>query len=198
MKNILLKQHWVFDMDGTLTVAVHDFEAIRKALDISPRVPILEALTAMPAAEAEAKRVILDEMERETATRSTPMPGAAELLESLHQRGVRMGILTRNNDVSAEITLAACGFDKYFHPDEILHRDSCSPKPEPDGIHYLLKRWGAPQDDAVMVGDYLFDLQAGKRAGVSTVYIDNSGQFEWEEFADVSVTDWHSLLPLPV
>ena len=25
-------RHWVFDMDGTLTVAVHDFAAIRVAL----------------------------------------------------------------------------------------------------------------------------------------------------------------------
>ena len=29
-------KHWVFDMDGTLTVAVHDFAAIREALDIPP------------------------------------------------------------------------------------------------------------------------------------------------------------------
>ena len=27
--------HWVFDMDGTLTIAVHDFAAIRVALDLS-------------------------------------------------------------------------------------------------------------------------------------------------------------------
>ena len=30
-------KHWVFDMDGTLTVAVHDFAAIRVALDIPAR-----------------------------------------------------------------------------------------------------------------------------------------------------------------
>ncbi len=30
-------KHWVFDMDGTLTVAVHDFAAIRVALAIPPR-----------------------------------------------------------------------------------------------------------------------------------------------------------------
>lgn len=28
------RRHWVFDMDGTLTVAVHDFAAIRRALEI--------------------------------------------------------------------------------------------------------------------------------------------------------------------
>ena len=27
-------RHWVFDMDGTLTVAVHDFPAIKRALGI--------------------------------------------------------------------------------------------------------------------------------------------------------------------
>ena len=34
-KNHLLKRkNWIFDLDGTLTIAVHDFNAIRKELGI--------------------------------------------------------------------------------------------------------------------------------------------------------------------
>ncbi|MEE9219805.1 MAG: HAD family hydrolase, partial [Acidobacteriota bacterium] len=32
MDSILGRTHWIFDLDGTLTTSVHDFEAIREAL----------------------------------------------------------------------------------------------------------------------------------------------------------------------
>ena len=34
-------QHWVFDMDGTLTVAVHDYKHIRRILEIPEYADIL-------------------------------------------------------------------------------------------------------------------------------------------------------------
>ena len=36
--------HWVFDMDGTLTVAAHDFDAIRRELGVPAGKPLLETL----------------------------------------------------------------------------------------------------------------------------------------------------------
>ena len=30
------RRHWIFDLDGTLTVAAHDFAAIRRTLGIPP------------------------------------------------------------------------------------------------------------------------------------------------------------------
>lgn len=197
MDAILGRRNWIFDMDGTLTVAVHDFEAIRKALGIGPRVPILEAIDRMPEPEATEKRIRLDELECELAERSTPMPGAGELLDALHQCGARLGILTRNNQASADTTLAACGFDHYFAKGDVLHRDSCAPKPEPDGVNRLLADWRAQPSDAVVVGDYLFDLQAGRRAGTATIYIDTSARFPWSEHADISVSHLADLLPIP-
>ena len=184
-------------MDGTLTVAAHDFEAIRSALGIGSKVPILEAIAAMPAEQAREKFLLLDEMERETASRSTPMPGAVELLDALYRRGARLGILTRNSRANAVTTLAACGFAHYFADDDILHRESCAPKPEPDGVELLLRQWNSEVEDTVMVGDYLFDLQAGKNAGTATIYIDCSARFEWSALADISVASFKSLLPLP-
>ncbi len=184
-------------MDGTLTVAAHDFEAIRRALGIDPEVPILEAIAAMPVEQAREKSLLLDEMEREIASRSTPMLGAAELLDALHRRGARLGILTRNNRASADTTLTACGFARYFADEDILHRESCAPKPQPDGIAHLLRQWNTWAGDTVMVGDYLFDLQAGKNAGTATIYIDSSGRFEWAALADISVSNLGALLPLP-
>ena len=39
-------------MDGTLTLAVHDFDAIRKTLGIAEGKPILEAIDEMPQQQA--------------------------------------------------------------------------------------------------------------------------------------------------
>ena len=44
------RRHWIFDMDGTLTVSAHDFEHMRRELGLPPDVPILEALHALPEA----------------------------------------------------------------------------------------------------------------------------------------------------
>jgi phosphoglycolate phosphatase-like HAD superfamily hydrolase len=38
-----------------------------------------------------------------------------------------------------------------------------------------------------MVGDYQYDLQAGRSAGALTVHVDTTRRFRWPELADVSV-----------
>lgn len=65
-------RHWVFDMDGTLTRAVHDFPAIRRALDIPEQDDILLHLAALPEAEAAAKHAWLLEHERALAEAARP------------------------------------------------------------------------------------------------------------------------------
>lgn len=79
-------RNWVFDMDGTLTVAVHDFAAIRVALDIPAEHDILTHLAALPAEEAAAKHAWLLEHETEAE------PGwAAEDCQRLGRDAERTG-----------------------------------------------------------------------------------------------------------
>ena len=47
--------------------------------------------------------------------------------------------------------------------------------------------WGATADETVMVGDYLFDMEAGRRAGVASVHMDVTEQYAWPEMTDVGV-----------
>ena len=69
-------RHWVFDMDGTLTLAVHDFEAIKRALEIPPSDDILQHLAALPVEVAAAKHAWLLEHERELAVAAQAASGA--------------------------------------------------------------------------------------------------------------------------
>lgn len=179
--------HWIFDLDGTLTVSAHDFDHIRRELGLGSETPILEALHAMPESEAAPLWESLNELEFYYAGKASVMQGASELLQKLHDGGRQMAILTRNTMPVVEQTLQACEIDHFFPLDHILDRDSCIPKPSPDGIKRLLEFWQADAEDTVMVGDYLYDLEAGKGAGVATVHLDTRGNVEWSEFTDIRV-----------
>ena len=179
-------KHWVFDMDGTLTVAVHDFKLIHRELSIPDDEDILTHLAGLPAAESAAKHAWLLEHERELALASTPAPGAVELILDLAERGVRLGILTRNAQELAQITLKAIGLDQCFAPDDVLGRDNAAHKPDPDGLFKLAKAWGVEPTQMVMVGDFRFDLECGRAAGSKTVLV-NVPENPWPGLAD-----WHA------
>ena len=194
ISTLMNRKHWVFDMDGTLTIAKHDFEAIRIALGLPAGVPIIEALDQLPTEKSEPLHIRLDEMELDVARISEPAEGAAALLEHLLEQGAQIGILTRNNLPNIEITLEAAGLLHYFREEDLLSRDCAAPKPAPDGIHKLLTGWSATADDAVMVGDYIHDLDAGINAGTATVYLDTSGEFQFKDSADVCVRQLSELI----
>jgi HAD superfamily hydrolase (TIGR01509 family) len=181
------RNHWIFDMDGTLTISAHDFEYMRRELGLPSNTPILEALNAMPDDQAAPLWESLNQMEYHFASQASIMHGALGLLERLYQRNVQLAILTRNTLPVVEQTLQACGIEHFFPREHIFDRDACAPKPAPDGINQLLRLWQAHPDDTVMVGDYLFDLQAGKEAGVTTIHLDASGEFPWPDVADICI-----------
>lgn len=186
--HILARRSWIFDLDGTLTLPVHDFAAIRTELGMADTDPdILGFLASLPAAAAAARHARLIEIEYELAARTAAAPGAGRLLDQLLRRGSQVGILTRNTREIALHTLAMIGLKQYFTPDAILGRDEAAPKPHPEGIAKLLDAWGSGPNDAVMVGDYLFDLQVGRAAGTATIHVDRSGVFRWPELADLAV-----------
>jgi HAD superfamily hydrolase (TIGR01509 family) len=185
-----LKQRdcWIFDMDGTLTLSIHDFERIKRDLGLPPGQPILEELAKLPPEVADPLYQQLEALELAIAHQSIAQDGAYELLSELRSRDYQIGILTRNSKNNADATLAACGLADFFDPEHILSRDCCAPKPSPAGILSLLKAWDAAPERSVMVGDYAFDLEAGRRAGSRTVYIDPTGKFVWQAQADVAIT----------
>ncbi len=185
--DVLDRKYWIFDLDGTLTVAVHDFDAIRRTLDLPPGKPILEQLSQLPAEIAALRRSRLDKIELELVARTRAQDGVPEALSALETRGATFGILTRNSRSNALSTLRVCGLAHYFDPRFVMGRDCVEPKPSGAGIRRLLDLWEATPEEAVMVGDYLFDLLAGRDAGTATVYIDPARTFEYGAWADVSV-----------
>ncbi|CAM3262725.1 HAD family hydrolase [Pseudomonas floridensis] len=180
-------RHWVFDMDGTLTIPVHDFPAIKRELGIAQDDDILGHLAALPAAESAAKHAWLLEHERELALGAQPADGAVELIRELAGRGYRLGILTRNARELAHITLQAIGLDDCFAVEDVLGRDEATPKPHPAGLLKLASAWDVEPKKMVMIGDYRHDLDCGRAAGAKTILV-NLPQNPWPELAD-----WHAV-----
>jgi HAD superfamily hydrolase (TIGR01549 family) len=186
-------RHWVFDMDGTLTIAVHDFEAIKRALEIPASDDILHHLAALPAAEAAAKHAWLLEHERELALAAQPAPGAVALVRELQQRDCRLGILTRNAHELALLTLQAIGLGDCFASHDVVGRGEAPPKPHPGGLLQLAAQWRVAPQQLVMVGDYRFDLDCARAAGAFGVLV-NLAENPWPELADHFAVDCHALL----
>jgi HAD superfamily hydrolase (TIGR01509 family) len=179
--------NWIFDLDGTLTLAVHDFAAIRRELEIPEGSDILGHLATLPARHAQPLHDRLQEIEERLAGMTRAADGALSLLQHLRTIGARLGILTRNTRENALRTLQLTGLDGFFDPFCVLGRDEAAPKPDPEGIRLLARNWGADPVTTVMVGDYQYDLQAGRSAGALTVHVDTTRCFRWPELADISV-----------
>lgn len=177
------KTAWVFDLDGTLTIPVHDFAHMRKELQMQPDADILKTLAAM---QGEQKRQLtqrLDELEAFYANQAQGALGVTQLISFLARQGCRLGIFTRNTKEMAILSLQAIGVAEYFDHETIIGRDEAPHKPNPQGLLDILRHWDKGIDEAVMVGDFRFDLETGRAAGTSTVHISNSDD-RWPHLTD--------------
>lgn len=182
-------------MDGTLTHAAHDFQAFKAEHGMPLDRPILEVIAESPSDRAAWLQQRLIGWEEGIAQASRAAEDAIVLLSHLRASGHAVAVLTRNTRRLALVTLEAAGLHEHFHPDVVLGRDSAAPKPSPDGVNQILRTWGAPASDAVMVGDYLFDIEAGRAAGVATVLVDRVRQSPpWAGVADRVVWGLDELL----
>jgi HAD superfamily hydrolase (TIGR01509 family) len=187
MDMTLARRHWVFDLDGTLTLPVHDFAAIRAALGVPDGVDILGFLAGLPPLQADPLHERLQEIEEGLALKTAAAAGAVRFIEHLHRRSDRLGVLTRNTRENALRTLEAIGVGRFFPAECVVGRDEAHPKPDPDGIYKLAALWKVTPAAMVMVGDYLYDLQAGQAAGAATVHVHGNRSTRWPECTDLCV-----------
>jgi len=155
----------IFDLDGTLVDSALDFDAMRREMRLPAGRPVLEALSEMPPDEAARCREILHRHERAGAERAVLMPGVTEFLARLDARGVRRAVWTRNSRRAALDTLErlALTFER------VVAREDAPAKPDPSAVAEICRHWRLDCRQLAVIGDYVFDLEAGRRAGTHTV-----------------------------
>jgi HAD superfamily hydrolase (TIGR01509 family) len=191
---LLERPFWIFDLDGTITLAAHDFARFKREQGLPEDAPILEVLPHLSEVRAREVRCALDAWEAEVARGARVAPDVPALLEHLLARGHTLGLLTRNSRVGTALTLEATGLGAVFPESNRVCREDVPPKPDPAGVLALAARWGAAPDQLVMVGDYRFDIEAGQAAGAATVLVDRAGQAAGGMKADVVVRGLDALL----
>jgi len=182
----------MFDLDGTLVISTIGFMKFRtrllsyirdKVTDLSSYSTRETTVTMIARFEEEMKAkgvdertigsylddidAFLNQIELENIEKTLSVPGAKELLRSLKEKNVKIGILTRGSPEYAERALKIAGLDRFV--DAMIARNRKSgikPKPSPESAFALAERLGVPIEDAIMVGDYSIDFVCARDAGI--------------------------------
>ena len=163
----MLPRGVIFDLDGTLTEPLLDFEAIRRELGIPSGEPILEALEGFDSAARQRAEVILRRHEMDAISAATLAEGCRDLLGFLHARQVPVAILTRNVRDAVDDFIRRFGFTFAA----VHTREDGPPKPSPHGARALCDALGLAPGEVCGVGDYKYDVIAARDAGCRTVLV---------------------------
>lgn len=177
-------------MDGTLVISLLDFNRIRAEAGVPEGMPVLEFLQVASPEHKLRAQAVLREHELRAARQCQLRPGAVELLLELRARGLKLALLTRNSRDSVELVLKR--FCLEF--DCTVAREDARPKPHPEPILKIAEALALDPSELLVVGDYIFDVQCGQRAGALTALLRTGAQYMLTPPADIVVDDLLELL----
>lgn len=134
--------------------------------------PIEETFRVFGSAEPEGMRELFRKIAREgaMAERSFLLPGVAETLPVLSDRGYRMAVNSTKSRAEIERVLEYLGvhgfFENFVGSDEVA-----KPKPAPDSLLLMLDRLGLGPREVVYVGDHVVDARSARSAGLPAVIV---------------------------
>jgi HAD superfamily hydrolase (TIGR01509 family) len=175
----------IFDLDGTITRPFFDFDAIREEMGLDKNAgPILEAMEKMTPQQRRRAEKILHFYEQMAVAKSRLNAGAKKTLQALRRAGICIGILTRNKRRNVLAVARKHGL-KF---DAVVDREDGPVKPDGFGVLELCRRFNVKPREAMVVGDYLFDLLCAKAAGAVAVLLTNHHRAEeFTKHADFAI-----------
>ncbi len=167
----------LFDFDGTLTKpGAINFLGIKREIGCPHDVPILEYIQLQSPANRAHLTEILEGHEANAARSSVPNVGAEACLLALKKRDIPIGIITRNSLKSVVAALKKFEGIQNHDFDAVITRETAPPKPSPEGVFKAAEYMGCFAQELMVVGDFRFDIIAGKKAGAMTMLLTNGGK----------------------
>jgi HAD superfamily hydrolase (TIGR01509 family) len=100
------------------------------------------------------------------------VPAVEETLNKLGQSGIRLAIFSRTGRSGVILSLTNTKLAKYF--DVIITREDVKEqKPSAEGLEKILNIFELKTDEAVVVGDHMFDIMAANKLGIKSIAIRN-------------------------
>ena len=213
----------IFDLDGTLVRSRHDYrEMSRRVVEIFIDAGVSDSELSQPRrvwqiirrgeeglkdlglSTNERKRIheriteALNAVELLALDSVELISGALDIMQSIRERGLRIGVATRAGSSYAEKCLEITGLADYV--DAHLARDEVEhPKPDPRHLLQVVEALGASPQKVIYVGDTTTDLSTAVAAGI--VFIGYAGSEEWvkrmkEAGCDAFVSDLREVVEI--
>jgi len=174
----------LFDFDGTLTVpGLIDFLAVKKAIRCPDNSTILEFIAGLPTEKCRKNAMnVMEKHEDMAARKAGPNQGAEEIIHLLKSKKVKLGILTRNSLKSLKTAMRSFRNMRLRDFDVVITREhDIKLKPHPDGVREACRALKVRPQEMLVVGDYVYDIQAGQGAGAGTVFLESCHTTKWPD-----------------
>jgi pyrophosphatase PpaX len=182
MKNLKYKTI-LFDLDGTLldtnALIISSFmhtlqsffpERQFKAEEIVPHMgkPLYDMLALYDELRVEEMIDVYREHNLRTHDEMVvAFPHVLEVIQELHTRGIKMGIVTTKQRITVEMGLTLCKLAEYMDS-VVTIQDVENPKPHPEPVLKAMSELGAIPESTLMIGDSRYDIESAQRAGVDS------------------------------
>lgn len=180
---------FIFDLDGTLVDALPDIRAnanralealgydLRLSLDETrPHVgggahKLASNVLGLPMDHPETMALyhkFAEIYEQHPADHGVPFPQVMETLTAMKERGIPMCCVTAKPAIARVKVLDAMGITPFL-VHALSPEDGFAKKPAPDMLWECCRKMGVKPEETWMVGDTLFDIEAGLNAGCQGV-----------------------------
>lgn len=172
-------KHIVFDVDGTLLdtdlAVLHSLQdtithylneyismdELHFALGIPGEVTLLK----LGMEDVESANKFWNDKMQEYIQHVKLFDGINEMLESLHEKGLKLGIVTSKTREEYETDFVPHGVARYFDT-VICVEDASKPKPNPEPLLAYLQKNNLSADEVIYIGDTEYDSQCAYSAGI--------------------------------
>jgi len=158
----------IFDLDGTLVESELDFSAMRKHLGCPPGTDVLTFIESLPdARDRQQAHDYIVEQELADAQQARWLEQGKQILETALLQSLPVAIVTRNCRQASRIKIENNNIPVQL----VLTREDAPAKPDPTALLQVARQWGIAPEKCMYVGDFLYDEQAAKRAGMQFVLV---------------------------